>query len=67
MDELGRELALFEVIAASDAMNNAATALEETLTEGEEWQQAILEFVLPVLDAAHERLDEEYQRIRSTL
>ena len=28
MDELSRELELFEVIAASDAMNNARTFLE---------------------------------------
>jgi hypothetical protein len=31
MDELARELELFEVIAASDAMNNARTELEDAL------------------------------------
>jgi hypothetical protein len=66
MDELTRELELFEVIAASDAMNNARTALEDAAQDegnGERWE-AIRRYVFPLLEAEHERLGEEYRRLR---
>jgi hypothetical protein len=67
VDELTRDLRLMEVIAASDAMNNARAALEDAADEagGGERGEAIRRHVFPLLEAEHERLGEEYHRLRS--
>jgi hypothetical protein len=66
MDEYTRELELMEVIAASDAMNNARVDLEDAHAdariETERWQQ-IRRYVFPLLDAELLRLDGEYHRL----
>jgi hypothetical protein len=70
VDEFTRELSLFEVIAASDACNNARTELEEAAArapaEGDagERLEAIRRFVFPLLEAEHERLAGKYHRLR---
>ena len=67
-DAITRELELFEVILASDAMNNARVELEEAAEhmDSERWE-AIRRYVLPVLEAEGARLDAEYRRLRSSL
>ena len=64
MDALTRELELFEVIAAAEAINNALTVLEENTHDGHEGQVAIRRHVFPLLEAEHDRLDDEYHRLR---
>jgi hypothetical protein len=64
MDALTRELALYECIAASDAVSNALVMLEENTSADEEWQVAIRRHVFPLLEAEHARLDDEYHRLR---
>ncbi len=67
MDAITRELQLFEVISASDAMNNARATLEDAAAEdegNEEMWEAIRRYVFPLLEAEHGRLDREYQRLR---
>jgi hypothetical protein len=69
MDELSRELELFEVIAASDARNNARTFLEVCAEdppseEAEELWEAIRRYVFPLLADEHDRLAVEYLRLR---
>jgi glutamine synthetase type III len=69
MDDLNRELELFEVIAASDAMNTARTELKERAKDAagedaEERWEAIRRYVFPLLEAEHERLAAEYARLR---
>ncbi len=65
MDDLNRELELFEVIAASDAMSNARVELEEAADgmDPERWE-AIRRYVFPLLDAEHERLAGDYRLLR---
>jgi hypothetical protein len=65
MDDLTRNLRLVDMIAASDALNNARTVLEEAETPLDaEQREAIRRHVFPVLDAELRRLDEEYRRLR---
>ena len=65
VDDLTRNLELMEVIAASDALNNARTVLEETLEDkDEEWCEGIRHHVFPLLEAEKRRLDDEYHRLR---
>jgi hypothetical protein len=68
VDELTRELELFEVIAASDAMNNACTELEDAAedVDPERWE-TIRRYVFPVLETERARQDAEYRRLRSSL
>jgi hypothetical protein len=65
MDKLAHELELFEVIAASDAMNNARVELEDAAEnmEPERWE-AIRRYVFSVLEAERGRLDVEYRWLR---
>lgn len=65
MDELTHELELFEIIAASDAMNNARVELEEAAggMDPERWGE-IRRYVFPLLGAEHERLAGVCQRLR---
>jgi hypothetical protein len=65
MDELTHELELFEVIAASDAMNNAAVELEDVAgdMDPERWE-TIRRYVFPLLEAERGRLDAEHRRLR---
>jgi len=69
MDEHTRDLALTDVITASDALNNARTVLEEAgrgeAELEEELYEGIRRFVFPLLDAEYARLDAEYRRLRS--
>ena len=70
MDELTRNLALMENVAASDALNNAQAILEEAAgsvwperVESEQWLQ-ILRYVVPTLQAEQERRRAEHRRLR---
>lgn len=70
MDELTRDLALMENVAASDALNNAQAILEEAAggvwperVESEQWLQ-ILRYVVPTLQAEQERRRAEHRRLR---
>lgn len=70
MDELTRDLALMENVAASDALNNAQAILEEAAggvwpehVEDEQWLQ-ILRYVVPTLQAEQERRRAEHRRLR---
>lgn len=70
MDELTRNLALMENVAASDALNNAQAILEEAAggvwpehVEDEQWLQ-ILRYVVPTLQAEQERRRAEHRRLR---
>jgi len=63
MDELVRELELFETIAACDAMNNARVELEGIAEETERWVQ-IKQYVFPLLEAERLRLDAAVERLR---
>jgi hypothetical protein len=47
VDPLTRELELFEVLAAADAVNNALTVLEENTQDAHEWQVAIRRHGVP--------------------
>ena len=68
MDEFTRELELFEVIAASDAITNTRTILEDAEEadggENAECWEGIRAHVLPLLEAERGRLDGEYCRLR---
>ena len=64
MDDLSRNLQLVETIAASAAMVNARTVLEYNASEDEEWCEGIRRHVFPLLEAEHQRLQEEYHRLR---
>lgn len=66
MDELTTNLKLMEAISASAAMNNARSMLEETAAyiEPEQWE-GIRRYVLPLLQAEHDRLKGEYHRLRN--
>ena len=70
MDELAerrRERRLFELIEASDAMNNARVELEDAAaadTGSEERWEEISRHVLPLLERERVRLEEEISRLR---
>ena len=67
VDDFTRDLELMEVIAASDAINNARADLEDAEADGrieaERWE-AIRRYVFPLLEAEHERLAGGYRRLR---
>jgi len=67
MENLGRELAVFECISFSDALQNATTVLEERAAaeEGDdrEWLEAIRRHVIALLADEHKRLAAEYHRL----
>lgn len=69
MDDLTRDLALTEVVAASDALKNAQTILEEAAqgvwpehVEPEQWEQ-ILNYAVSVLQDERDRRAAEYLRL----
>jgi hypothetical protein len=70
MDELTRDLALAETVAASDALNNAIMILEEAAqgvwpehVEDEQWTQ-ILNYAVSALHDERGRRAAEYLRLR---
>lgn len=70
MDELTRDLALAETVAASDALNNTLAILEEASqgvwpehVEPEQWEQ-ILNYAVSALRAERDRRAAEYLRLR---